>query len=76
MRSNRKVFLQLVHVKVSNQNGDSVETYALLDSGSECTIITKGLCDSVKLEGKVKKVNFVTIKGAETMKSKVVNLNI
>ena len=75
MRSNRKVFLQLVQVKVSNQNGDSVETYALLDSGSKCTIITKGLCDSVKLEGKVKKVNFV-IKGAETMKSKVVDLNI
>ena len=44
MRSNRIVFLQLVQVKVSNQNGDSVETYALLDSGSECTIITKGLC--------------------------------
>ena len=75
MRSNRKVFLQLVHVKVSNQNGDSVETYALLDSGSEYTIITKGLCDSVKLEGKVKKVNFVTIKGAETMKSKVVDIS-
>ena len=43
MRSNCKVFLQLVLVKVSNQNGDSVEMYALLDSGSECTVITKGL---------------------------------
>ena len=75
MKSNCKVFLQLVEVKVSNQNGDNVETYALLDSG-ECTIITKGLCDSLKLQGKVNKVNFVTIKGEETMKSKMVDLNI
>ena len=49
---------------------------ALLNSGSQCTIIIKGLCDSLKLPGKVKKVNFGIIKDEEIMTAKVVNLNI
>ena len=76
MKNNRSVYLQVVPVKVSNPNGNSIQTYALLDSGSQCTIITKGLCQSLGLPGKLQNVQFGTIKDEETMPAKIVKVKI
>ncbi|XP_066933479.1 uncharacterized protein [Clytia hemisphaerica] len=75
-RNDYNVFLKVVPVTVTNQAGHSVNTYALLDSGSQCTLITKSLCQSLKLPGKVKKVSFGTIKDEEEMQAKIVNLKL
>ena len=76
MKSNRHVFLQVVPVKVSNSTGDSIETYALLDSGSQCTIIKKSLCQTLNLPGKLKRISLGTIKDDEVMSAKIVRLQI
>ena len=75
-KKDRDVFLQIVPIVVSNKRGTTIKTYALLDSGSQCTIITKGLCQSLQLPGKLKKVQFGTVKDEETMSAKIVNLSI
>ena len=76
LKGHRKVYLQIVPVRVSNFKGTSVDTYALLDMGSQCTIITKTLCQALNLPGKFKNVNFGTIKDDEVLSSKIVNLQI
>ena len=45
-----KVALQVVPVEVMNKEGHSVTTYALLDTGSEETFLSKALSDKIGLE--------------------------
>lgn len=76
MRNNRIVYLQIIPVRVSNRRGDSIHTFGLLDSGSQCTIITKSLCQKLKLPGRMEKIKFGTIKDDEVIPSKIVDLKI
>ena len=48
--SRTKVALQVVPVKIMSQEGDSVATYALLDTGSEETFLSKATCDKLGLQ--------------------------
>jgi len=70
-RSNHHIFLQVV--TVSNVNGN---TFALLDGGSQCTIITKSLCQTLNLPGRMEKMTIGTIKDKEVLPAKIVNLQI
>ena len=48
--SRTKVALQVVPVKILSKEGDSVATYALLDTGSEETFLSKAICDKLGLQ--------------------------
>ena len=48
--SRTKVALQVVPVKIMNKEGDSVATYALLDTGSEETFLSKAICHKLGLQ--------------------------
>ena len=50
MTSRTKVALQVVPVKIMSNNGHSVTTYALLDTGSEETFLSKTISDRLGLE--------------------------
>ena len=50
MTSRTKVALQVVPVEVMNKEGHSVTTYALLDTGSEETFLSKAISDKLGLE--------------------------
>ncbi|XP_044170564.1 uncharacterized protein LOC122954581 [Acropora millepora] len=52
MTSRTKVALQVVPVKIINNDGHSVTTYALLDTGSEETFLSKTISDRLGLEVK------------------------
>ena len=45
--SRTKVALQVVPVKIKSKEGDSVATYAPLDTGSEETFLSKAICDKL-----------------------------
>ena len=48
--SRTTVALQLVPVKIMSKEGDSVATYALLDTASEETFLSKAICDKLGLQ--------------------------
>jgi len=74
---NRQVFLQVVPIKVSNASGKTVKSYALLDGGSQCTIIRKTLCQSLNLPGRTKTTEIGTLKGpGDSIHAKMVELEI
>ena len=74
---NRQVFLQVVPVKVTNNQGKSALTYALLDGGSQCTIIRKNLCQNLKLGGEMQRIKIGTIKDIGTsISTKIVDMEI
>ena len=50
MTSQTKVALQVVPVKIMNNDGHSVTTYALVDTGSEETFLSKTISDRLGLE--------------------------
>ena len=50
MTSQTKVGLQVVPVKVMSNDGHSVTTYALLDTGNEETFLSKTISDRLGLE--------------------------
>ena len=50
MTSQTKVALQVVPVKIMNNDGHSVTTFALLDTGSEETFLSKTISDRLGLE--------------------------
>ena len=76
MKNNRSVFLQIVPLKIRNREGSTVETFALLDSGSQCTVMTKSLCQKLNLQGRMRKVKFGTIKDDEIIPAKIVNFEV
>ena len=45
--SRTKVALQVVRVKMMSQEGGSVTTFALLETGSEETFLSKVICDKL-----------------------------
>ena len=58
----QKIFLQIVPVKVKASNGSFLSTYALLDTGSESTLIHADFARKLKLKGKAKRVIISSIK--------------
>ena len=68
--------LQLVSVLISGQNGKFVETVALLDSGSDVSIIHESLAKKLGLRGRRKTLMVRTISGQTSHSSRVLSVNI
>ena len=72
-----QVFLKIVPIKVTNASGQRIKTYALLDEGSQCTIIRKDFCQSLRLNGEVKHIDLGTLKGSgHPIQSKIVDIEV
>ena len=67
--------LGVVPVRLRGPKGFAL-TYALLDSGSDVTLIEKSLVDEVGLSGKAADLNVSTVSGSVTMKSTTLALEI
>ena len=69
-------FLQVIPVKISNSS-ETLEVNALLDSGSDVTLITTKIADQLQLKGEMRRLNISnTISKSVTVKSKLVNFSI
>ena len=58
----RDVFLQVVPVNLCSEDGKSVQTYALLDTGSQLTLLRADIAKKLSLSGKKLKMGISTIK--------------
>ena len=64
-------------MRVSGTNGTVIETYGLLDQGSEVTLIDTKLVEKLGLEGKTSLTKFNTFhKDDPTIKVKEVSFNV
>ena len=62
----RHVFLQIVPVTITNKEGNHpIKTYALLDTGSQVTLIRDDIANATGLNGEPQKVKMGTIKDKE-----------
>ncbi|PFX27003.1 hypothetical protein AWC38_SpisGene8307 [Stylophora pistillata] len=58
----RKVFLQVLPVQIHSQlQGNLVDTYAVLDPGSDSTLIRKDLAERLQLVGEAYRLNINTV---------------
>ena len=67
----REVLLQVVPVKVISDDGHSLTTYALLDSGSDITMIDPSLAMLLGLRGRPSKLRFNTASDCNAQQSGV-----
>eukprot|EP00794_Sanderia_malayensis_P002402 gene2402-2766_t len=63
----QRVYLQIVKLKVESSDGQRLQTHALLDIGSQATLITKEFAEKLKLTGPSRQYTL----GALKMKEKV-----
>lgn len=71
-----KVLLKVVKVKLSNK-GKTFDTYAILDDGSERTMLLPGAAEHLGLEGEPEKLKPRTVRQqTETLEGRNVNLEI
>ena len=72
-----RVCLRVIAVKVRSKNGiETVETYALLDSGSEVTICSERLARSLKARGKKTSFNLTGITGSQNIDSQLIDIAV
>ena len=75
-RESRQVLLPVVPVRI-RAGGRSLETFALLDSGSEGTLLLREAADALGLKGHRQKVRFGTFHGEDPMvETRQVNFSI
>ena len=65
VKSTSAIYLQVVPVKLMAPNGNVLLTYALLDSGSQTTLIKEDAAKMLKMNGNKKSIRITTIKDAE-----------
>ena len=68
VRPRQKVLLQVLPVQIHSQ-GNLVTTYAVLDPGSDSTLIRKDLADRLHLVGKTHRLNINTVGNEATAKN-------
>ena len=74
--SRNKTYLQVLNVCISNGQ-TSIPTAALLDNGSDSTLLSRGLADKLNLQGKTKDISLMNIFSmSNKMKSKLINFSI
>ena len=72
-----EVYLQIVPVQIADANGKMVKTYALLDTGSQSTLVRDDLAVQLQLKGVKKNIKMSIIKdNRENIKVQEVDLNI
>ena len=64
-----QVFLQVLPIRVINSKGNSVTAFALLDQGSQCTLIREDLADAAEIQGISENVRIGTIQGPGEVQS-------
>lgn len=73
---NQLVYLQVIPVKLANGN-HTIETHALLDSGSQSTLIKRSVADALSLKGVNKCIKLAGLKDeGEVIKTKLVQFEI
>ena len=73
--SSSAVLLPIVPVTIE-ANGKLVKTFALLDAGSELTLVVKSLAEKVELKGPSKNILITTINGTKSMRQQSVSFRI
>ena len=58
----QNIYLQIVSISVTATNGEYISTYALLDTGNECTLIRSNLAKRSSLRKKTNIANISNIK--------------
>ena len=72
-----RVFLQTVSLKVMKNDGQTISTFALLDNGSQSTLIREDFAKQLKLKGYSRTINITSIKDElESVKIKEISLKI
>ena len=72
-----RVFLKVVPVEVTGPDNKRISTYALLDGGSQCTLIRSRLANQLGLKGKQQPLRLGTISSTEKqVPSKIVNFKL
>lgn len=61
-----KVYLQTLPVRLHTTNGRVVDTFAMLDSGSQATLITKSFAEDLGLNGPTAELSIGNIRENET----------
>ena len=75
--SPKKVYLQIVQVRLHAENGKYFDTYAVLDTCSESTMMRNDVASRLGLKRKAAKVNIATVKdAAEQISTEVVTLRV
>ena len=73
--SRNKTYLQVLNVYISNGQ-TSIPAVALLDSGSDSTLISSGLADKLNLRGKTYDISLTNVSSmSNKMKSKLINFS-
>ena len=65
----RKVALRIIPVKVTSNNSEFVETYALLDQGSDVSLCSRSLCERLHLKGIQKQFTLTTVNNQNIIKN-------
>ena len=70
-------FLQIVPVKVMKNDGETIITSALLDNGSQSTLVREDFAKQLKLKGYSRTINISSTKDElESLKLKEISLKI
>jgi hypothetical protein len=69
LMSKNSVYFQVLPVIVKGQNGRFVETYALLDSASDISLVHKELAEELGLRGQTKRLTVNTLSSPVSLKS-------
>ena len=73
----QRVFLQIVLVKVMKNDGKTISTFALLDNGSQSTLISEYFAKQLKLKAYSRTINRSSIEDElESVKVKEISLKI
>ena len=67
-----EVILQIVPISLLGNKGKVIDTYGLLDNGSQSTLIREDMARKLKLRGKRKKIRIGTIKDKGQLETKIV----
>ena len=69
-------YLQIIPVTIHN-NTNSVKQWALLDTGSDATLISEEIADKLKLKGEMHNISFSNVMSMENkLPSKLVNFSV
>ena len=77
MAESCKILLQIMPLKVIGDNGKSITTYGLVDSGSDVTMIDPSLMEQLEIQGEASQLFLSTVNQREKMEQGVeVNFKI
>ena len=71
-----QIYFQVLPVTVQGNNGRKVSTFALLDSGSDITMISSDLADDIGLGGQHETLKINTVNSSSFISSKRVSLSV